>query len=131
MQVASREENQQLAAPAIAAVATVFCHFRTYYKLNMVSNMPNTWHKTILQLIPNHPKSRNKPNFHIHTNSTIHPQRGRFHTPNKQSHSLTPQTLAQGGISYKIPQIHSSVLGSHTIIYLSELITYLYHILCS
>ena len=37
MQVASREENQQLAALAVAATATVFCHFRTYYKLNIVS----------------------------------------------------------------------------------------------
>ena len=27
MQVESREENQQLAAPAAAAVATIFCHF--------------------------------------------------------------------------------------------------------
>ena len=38
MQVASREENQQLAALAAVAVATSFCHFRTYYKLNIVSN---------------------------------------------------------------------------------------------
>ena len=37
MQIVSHEENQQLAAPAIAAAATVFCHFRTYYKLNIVS----------------------------------------------------------------------------------------------
>ena len=40
MQVASLEENQQLAA--LAAVAEVaeaigFCHFRSYYKLNIVS----------------------------------------------------------------------------------------------
>ena len=38
MQVASREENQQLAAPAIAEAATVFCPFRTYYKLKIVSS---------------------------------------------------------------------------------------------
>ena len=38
MQVASREENQQLAAPTAAAAATVFCPFRTYYKLNNVSS---------------------------------------------------------------------------------------------
>ena len=37
MQVASREENQQLAAPAAAAAATVFCHFRVYYNLNIIS----------------------------------------------------------------------------------------------
>ena len=37
MQVASREENQQLAAPAAAVAATVFCHFRVYYKLNIIS----------------------------------------------------------------------------------------------
>ena len=38
MQVASREENQQLAAPAVAAAeATVFCLFRVYYKLNIIS----------------------------------------------------------------------------------------------
>ena len=37
MQVASREENQQLAAPVAAAAATVFCHFRVYYKLNIIS----------------------------------------------------------------------------------------------
>ena len=37
-QVASREENQQLAAPAVAATATIFCNFRTYYKLNIVSS---------------------------------------------------------------------------------------------
>ena len=37
MQVASREENQQLTAPVAAAVATVFCHFRVYYKLNIIS----------------------------------------------------------------------------------------------
>ena len=37
MQVTSREENQQLAAPAVAAAATVFCHFRVYYKLNIIS----------------------------------------------------------------------------------------------
>ena len=36
MQVASREENQQLAALA-AAAATVFCHFGVYYKLNIIS----------------------------------------------------------------------------------------------
>ena len=36
MHIASREENQQLAAPAVAAAATVFCHFRNYYKLNIV-----------------------------------------------------------------------------------------------
>ena len=52
---------------------------------------PNLYHmichkhgtKTILQSIPIHPKSKNKPNFHIHTYFPIHPQRGRFHTPNK------------------------------------------------
>ena len=38
MHIASREENQQLAATAVAAAATVFCHFRTYYKLNIVSS---------------------------------------------------------------------------------------------
>ena len=38
MQVASREENQQLAAPAVAATATIFCHFRTYYKLTIASS---------------------------------------------------------------------------------------------
>ena len=37
MHIASREENQQLAATEVAAVATVFHHFRTYYKLNIVS----------------------------------------------------------------------------------------------
>ena len=37
MQVASREENQQLAAPAVAVAATVFCHFWVYYKLNIIS----------------------------------------------------------------------------------------------
>ena len=36
MQVASREENQQLAAPA-AVVAIVVCHFQVYYKLNIIS----------------------------------------------------------------------------------------------
>ena len=35
MQVESHEENQQLAAPA--AATTVFCHFRVYYKLNILS----------------------------------------------------------------------------------------------
>ena len=37
MHIASREENQQLAEPAVAAEATVFGHFRTYYQLNIVS----------------------------------------------------------------------------------------------
>ena len=37
MQVASREENQQIAAPAAAAVAIVFYHFQVYYKLNIIS----------------------------------------------------------------------------------------------
>ena len=37
MQVASREENQQLAALAAAAAAIVFCHFWVYYKLNIIS----------------------------------------------------------------------------------------------
>ena len=37
MHIARREENQQLAATVVAAAATVFCHFRTYYKLNIVS----------------------------------------------------------------------------------------------
>ena len=37
MQVASREENQQLASPTAATAATVFCHFRVYYKLNIIS----------------------------------------------------------------------------------------------
>ena len=36
--MASCEENEQLAAPAVAAVATIFCHFWTYYKLNIVSS---------------------------------------------------------------------------------------------
>ena len=31
------KKNQQLAATAVAAEATVFCHFQTYYKLNIVS----------------------------------------------------------------------------------------------
>ena len=37
MQVASREENQQLVAPVAAAAAILFCHFRVYYKLNIIS----------------------------------------------------------------------------------------------
>ena len=37
MHIASREENQQFAATAVAAAATVFYHFRTYYKLNIIS----------------------------------------------------------------------------------------------
>ena len=37
MQVASREENQQLAAPAAAAAEIIFCHLRVYYKLNIKS----------------------------------------------------------------------------------------------
>ena len=37
MHIASREENQQLAATVVAVAAIVFCHFRTYYKLNIVS----------------------------------------------------------------------------------------------
>ena len=37
MQIASHEENQQLAAPAVAAAATVFYHFQVYYKINIVS----------------------------------------------------------------------------------------------
>ena len=37
MQIASHKENQQLAAPAVAAAATVFCHFKVYYKINIVS----------------------------------------------------------------------------------------------
>ena len=37
MHIASREENQQLAATVVAVAATVFCHFQTYYKLNIVS----------------------------------------------------------------------------------------------
>ena len=37
MHIASREENQQFTATAVAAAATVFYHFRTYYKLNIVS----------------------------------------------------------------------------------------------
>ena len=37
MQVASCGENQQLAALTAVAAATGFCHFRTYYKLNIVS----------------------------------------------------------------------------------------------
>ena len=41
MQIASSEENQQLAAPAVAAASIVFCHFRTYYELNIVSTY--TW----------------------------------------------------------------------------------------
>ena len=36
MQVASREENQQLAA-LVAVAANVFCHFRVHYKLNIIS----------------------------------------------------------------------------------------------
>ena len=43
MQVASREENQQLAAPIAAAAATVFCHFRVYYKLNIISIYIYIW----------------------------------------------------------------------------------------
>ena len=38
MQIASHEENQQLAAPAVAEAATVFCHFQVYYTLNIVSS---------------------------------------------------------------------------------------------
>ena len=38
MQVASREENQKLASLATVAPATGFCHFRTYYKLKIVSS---------------------------------------------------------------------------------------------
>ena len=38
MHIANREENQQFAATAVAAAATVFCHFWTYYKLNIVSS---------------------------------------------------------------------------------------------
>ena len=38
MHIASREENQQLAATVVAAAATVFCHFWTFYKLNIVLN---------------------------------------------------------------------------------------------
>ena len=38
MQVASYEENQHLAALAAVAAATGFCHFSTYYKLNIVSS---------------------------------------------------------------------------------------------
>ena len=38
MHIASREENQQLAATAVAAVATIFCHFWTYSKLKIVSS---------------------------------------------------------------------------------------------
>ena len=34
MQVASREENQQLVAPE---ADTFFCHFWVYYKLNIIS----------------------------------------------------------------------------------------------
>ena len=37
MKVSSREENQQLAALVAIAVATGFCHFRTYYKLKNIS----------------------------------------------------------------------------------------------
>ena len=36
MRIASREENQKIAATAVAAAATVFCHFWIYYKLNIV-----------------------------------------------------------------------------------------------
>ena len=36
MRIASREENQKFAATAVAAAATVFCHFWIYYKLNIV-----------------------------------------------------------------------------------------------
>ena len=32
------KKNQQLAATAVAAAATVFCHFQVYYKLNIVSS---------------------------------------------------------------------------------------------
>ena len=35
--MASCEENQQLTAPAVAAAATIFCLFQTYYKLNILS----------------------------------------------------------------------------------------------
>ena len=36
--MASCEENQQLAAPTVAITTTVFFHFWTYYKLNIVSS---------------------------------------------------------------------------------------------
>ena len=36
MRIAIREENQKFAATAVAAVATVFCHFWIYYKLNII-----------------------------------------------------------------------------------------------
>ena len=38
MHIASREENQQLAATAVAVESTVFCHFKTSYKLNIISS---------------------------------------------------------------------------------------------
>ena len=38
MHIASREENQQLAATTVAAADTLFCHFMTYYKLNIVAS---------------------------------------------------------------------------------------------
>ena len=47
MQVASREENQQLAALAVVEEATGFCHFRTYYMLNIVSSY--IWMNSILK----------------------------------------------------------------------------------
>ena len=36
MLIASQEENQKFASTAVAAAATVFCHFWIYYKLNIV-----------------------------------------------------------------------------------------------
>ena len=37
MHIASQKKNQQLVATAVAVAATVFCHFRTYYMLNILS----------------------------------------------------------------------------------------------
>ena len=56
--------------------ATISSHLRS-------QNMPQTRHQNHPTINPKSLQSRNKPNFHIHTNFIIHPQRGRFHTPNK------------------------------------------------
>ena len=57
-------------------LATISSHLRS-------QNMPQTRHQNHPTINPKSLQSRNKPNFHIHTNFTIHPQRGRFHTSNK------------------------------------------------
>ena len=55
MHIASQEENQQLAATEVAAAATVFCNFRTYYKLNIVSIY--TWMDFRLKYLSIEPKN--------------------------------------------------------------------------